>query len=107
MNRSRYLPTFVLATALTVPYGGPSVCAVFNPMMMASAVSEDSNDAVGGPDAPACHCDLAECSTVVVAPVPSVAAPVGQLRSFEPCNAPLSSPVLKEATPPLTPPPTA
>ncbi len=107
MNRTRYLPTIVLAAALMLPYGAASLCPIFNPMTMLVAVVEDSNDTAVGADAPAHQCDFAECSTAVVAPVPSLAAPAGQLPSVELGIARLSSPLLKEANPPLTPPPIA
>ena len=107
MNRSRYLPTTVLAAALMLPYSAASLCAIFDPMTMTAAAGEDSNDAAMGADAPSHECDFAECSTAVVAPVPSLAAPAGQLPSVEAGFARLSSPLLKEAIPPLTPPPIA
>ncbi len=106
MNRSSYLPTIVLAAALMLPYGAASLCAIFNPMTMSAAVSEDSNDAAVRADAPVHQCDFAECSTAVVAPVPSLAAPAGQLPPVEVGSA-RHSPSVKEAIPPLTPPPIA
>ena len=107
MNRSRYLSTIVLTAALLLPYSAASLCAIFSPMTMVSTFSEDSNDPAVGGEAPAHQCDFAECSTAVVAPVTSIAAPVGQLPTVERDTMRLSSPFLKDAIPPLTPPPIA
>ena len=107
MNRSRYLPTIVLAAALMLPYGAASLCAIFNPMTILVAVVEDSNGAAVQGDASVHQCDFAECSTAVVAPVPSLAALAGHLPPVELGTARLSSPLRREAIPPLTPPPIA
>ncbi len=107
MNRSRYLLTIVLVAALLLPYSAASLCAIFNPMTMVSTVSQDSNGPSVGGEAPAYQCDFAECSTAVVAPATSIAAPVGQLPTVARDTMRLLSPVLKDAIPPLTPPPIA
>ncbi len=105
MNRSRCLPTMVLAAALMLPHSAAMLCAIFNPMTM--AIIQDSSDAAVGADALAHPCNFAECSTSVVAPVPSLAAAAGKIPSVELGTAGPSSLLLKEAIPPLTPPPIA
>ncbi len=107
MNHSRYFPTILLAAALMLPHSAAMLCAIFNPMTMTYAVSKESGSTTADADAPAHQCDFAECSTAVVAPVPSLTTTPAQLLSVVVDTPWMSSPVLQEATPPLTPPPIA
>lgn len=107
MHRSRSLLAIMLMAALLLPHSAAMLCAVFNPMSMGVASQADSGHAVADADAPTSHCDFSECSTAVVAPIPTLAAAANQLPSAEMGSAQPSVPLLKAAIPPLTPPPIA
>jgi len=107
MKHSRYFPTIVLAAAIMLPHSAAMLCAIFNPMTMAYSVGEEPGTASANTDAPAHQCDFAECSTAVVAPVLFLTAVDWQPLSMVVDTPWVSSPMHKEAFPPLTPPPIA